>query len=356
MLTNFNKCELDYYGILNVPRDSTKEEIVLAYRKLAVCCNPHRDKEYDESFTPQSWQGELSHLNGLTRETQWCYINMAFDVLSHPVRREVYDRFGESGLFQGVPLPNGYFHPYMYHGDHLKVYHSVFGSYSPFSNLIEVATNPPPLYQSKNGPGVKAKDLPVEKSIPLELREVFYGTTKRMKIFRQEFIDDLQSVTEKREKILMVNIPAGTPAGTKYTFYNEGDQNPSTIPADIIFVITDKPNEVYVREGDNLIHTRDITLCEALVGFRFALQTIDERKLPIMITDVVDPNFEKLIKGEGMPVAESKNDPNLPEKGDLILRFKIKFPAMVPRHLKCDLKMLLDEIEEENEKLLLIWS
>ncbi|XP_055914236.1 dnaJ homolog subfamily B member 13 [Eupeodes corollae] len=349
MSKNNSKCELDYYAILNVPRDASKEEITLSYRKLAVLCNPHRDEQHDEDFIPTSWKGDISHLNSLTRGTQWAYINMAFDVLSHPLRREIYDRFGEAGLFQGVALPNGYFHPYMYHGDHLKVYHSVFGSYSPFSNLIDIATNPPPLYSNKNGIGVRIKEPPVEKIIPLDLKEVFFGTMKRMKIFRQEYVDDLETVTEKREKTILVNIPPGTKAGTKFVFANEGDRNPTTIPADIIFITIDKPDTNYLRDGNNLIHVREISLCEALVGFKFSLQTIDDRKLVTLITDVVTQDYEKIIHGEGLPKVNTEC--NEPEKGNLILRFKINFPILIPRHLKCEVKTLFDKIDEEIKKM-----
>ena len=117
-----------------------------------------------------------------------------------------------------------------------------------------------------------------------------------------------------------MNIPAGTKAGTKFIFANEGDRSPTTIPADIIFITIDKPNEDYIRDGNNLIHIHEISLSEALVGFRFSLQTIDDRKIVTLITDVVDQNYEKIMYGEGLPILNAKTDE--PEKGDLILRFK----------------------------------
>lgn len=50
-------------------------------------------------------------------------ISEAYDVLSHPLRRAVFDQFGEEGLKRGVPGPNNtYIQPYIYHGDPLKTY------------------------------------------------------------------------------------------------------------------------------------------------------------------------------------------------------------------------------------------
>lgn len=46
----------------------------------------------------------------------------AYDVLSDPLRREIFDQFGEEGLKEGVPTPDGYMSPYVYHGDPMKTY------------------------------------------------------------------------------------------------------------------------------------------------------------------------------------------------------------------------------------------
>lgn len=76
-----NLSELDYYAILNVSRDASKEEIALAYRTLAIRLCPFRDAKHLRDFVPLSQENQLTHMAPLTHERQWMYINMAYDIL-----------------------------------------------------------------------------------------------------------------------------------------------------------------------------------------------------------------------------------------------------------------------------------
>lgn len=74
-----------------------------------------------------------------------------------------------------------------------------------------------------------------------------------------------------------VNVKPGWRAGTRVIFPREGDQRRSRIPADIIFVVKDKPHPKFTRDGDNLKYTAKITLKHALLR-----QNIEVRKLQFM--------------------------------------------------------------------------
>lgn len=76
-----NISELDYYSVLNVPRNASKEEITLAYRKLAIRLCPFRDPKHERDFVPLSQENQLTHMAPLSLARQWNYINMAYDVL-----------------------------------------------------------------------------------------------------------------------------------------------------------------------------------------------------------------------------------------------------------------------------------
>uniref|UniRef100_A0A1A9UHF0 J domain-containing protein n=1 Tax=Glossina austeni TaxID=7395 RepID=A0A1A9UHF0_GLOAU len=296
--TAMNLSELDYYTILNVNRSATKGEIYLAYRKLAIRLNPYRDPKHCKEFVPLAEENQLTHMSPLDLTKQWAYINMALDVLGayssgNDLYRSIYDRYGEAGLMQGILLPNGYFPPYNYHGDHMKVYHEVFGTYSPYANIMDPITNPPPLYTNKNnGIGVRTKEPPVEKTVALSLEDVYFGCVKLMHVWRQEFIDKEELTTEKRKKTLTLNMPPGITAGTRFSFKEEGDRFPTKIPSDIIFIVEDKPHDVFKRRNlYNIVYTHHITLCQALTGFRFIIETLDKRKIKVSISDVVTPDY-----------------------------------------------------------------
>uniref|UniRef100_A0A1B0BDU2 J domain-containing protein n=1 Tax=Glossina palpalis gambiensis TaxID=67801 RepID=A0A1B0BDU2_9MUSC len=325
-----NLSELDYYTILNVKRSATKGEIYLAYRKLAIRLNPYRDPKHCKEFVPLAEENQLTHMSPMGLNKQWAYINMALDVLGNDLYRSIYDRYGEAGLIQGILLPNGYFPPYHYHGDHMKVYHEVFGTYSPYANIMDPITNPPPLYTNKsNGIGVRTKEPPVEKTVALSLEDVYFGCVKLMHVWRQEFIDKDELATEKRKKTLTLNIPPGITAGTRFSFKEEGDRFPTKIPSDIIFIVEDKPHDVFKRRNlYNIVYTHEISLCQALIGFRFVIETLDKRKIKVSISDVVTPDFVKILPNEGLPkykspddISKSRGVPTY-EYGDLIIEFK----------------------------------
>jgi len=163
----------------------------------------------------------------------------------------------------------------------------VFGTFSPYADLVDAVTHPPEVYSINNVRGCKMKEKPIEKLLYLDLREIYYGCLKKMKILRHEFIDENRMLTKIKEKILLIKITPGVLSGTKLCFPEEGDQGPTRIPADIIFIVTEKPHAVFFRKNSDLFMDYQIDLRQALCGFNMIINTIDERRLLISITDVV---------------------------------------------------------------------
>jgi DnaJ-class molecular chaperone len=105
----------------------------------------------------------------------------------------------------------------------------------------------------------KTQDPPVEHELFVSLEEIASGTTKKMKISRKVLSPDTRQ-TRMEDKVLTIEIKPGWKQGTKITFPREGDQSPSTIPADIVFIIKDKVHPVFRREGSDLLYTAKISL------------------------------------------------------------------------------------------------
>lgn len=325
---------LDYYAILDTSHNASIWDIKMSYRRLALRLHPHhRNPSHANDFELQ--------LPTLQEKASWEYINEAFDVLTNPMYREVYDKYGEEGLKRGVDAPNGKIPPYRYHGDAMQTYFEVFGSFSPYAHECDVITNPPSLYTIKQVVADKNKNPEIEHLLHLGLDEVFHGGMKLVKIFRHEFIDEFKSKTEVREIILSVPISPGIIEGTRIIYSEAGDRDPTRIPSDIVFVICDQPHSVFRRNKFDLHMNCSITLKEALTGYKLSLQTIDDRKLQILITDVIDCNYTKCIQNEGIP-----NQYNNRIKGDLIIHFHVKFPVFIPKPLRLKLIDTFDEIEQ----------
>src|SRR5512134_2054025 len=80
----------DYYRVLGVDRDATKDDLKKAYRKLALQCHPDRnpgDKDAERRFKE---------------------INEAYEILRDDQRRAAYDRFGHAAFEQGAGAEGGF--------------------------------------------------------------------------------------------------------------------------------------------------------------------------------------------------------------------------------------------------------
>ena len=82
-------------------------------------------------------------------------------------------------------------------------------------------------------------------------------------------------------QVLTINVKPGWKSGTKITFQREGDQAPNKIPADIVFIIRDKPHALFKREGCDLKYTAKVSLKEVGSEQR---KSISIRKLPAFPT------------------------------------------------------------------------
>lgn len=116
-------------------------------------------------------------------------------------------------------------------------------------------------------PTKKTQDPPIEHDLMVSLEEIATGATKKMKISRRVLNPDQRS-TRMEDKVLVIDIKPGWKQGTRITFSREGDQSPTNIPADIVFIIKDKPHPLFQRDGSSLIYTAKISLKDVRRSFR----------------------------------------------------------------------------------------
>lgn len=86
----------------------------------------------------------------------------------------------------------------------------------------------------------------------------------------------------------------------------------------------------------DLIVTQKISLVEALTGYTVQLTTLDGRTLTVPINSVISPTYEEVIKGEGMPIPKEPS-----KRGNLRIKFNIKFPSKLTTEQKSGLKRLI---------------
>lgn len=138
------------------------------------------------------------------------------------------------------------------------------------------------------------------------------------------------------QEILTIEVKPGWKKGTKITFPDKGNEQLGQLPADLVFVIDEKPHDTYKRDGNDLIVNQKVSLAEALGGTTLHLTTLDGRDLSISVTDIVSPGYELVVAREGMPIAKGPAN-----RGDLKIKFEVKFPTRLTPEQRSTLKRTL---------------
>ncbi|KAK4771312.1 hypothetical protein SAY87_031844 [Trapa incisa] len=330
---------VDYYKILQVDRSAKDDDLKKAYRKLAM-----------------KWHPDKNPNNKKDAEAKFKQISEAYDVLSDPQKRAIYDQYGEEGLMGQVPPPGS--GGFSGGGPQFRfnprsaddIFSEFFGFSSPFGDMgggSRAGASGFPrgmfgddIFASFRGGGagdgstsVPRKAPPIERTLPCSLEDLYKGTTKKMKISRD--VMDSSGRPTTVEEILAIEIRPGWKKGTKITFPEKGNEQRGIIPPDLVFIIDEKPHGTFKRDGNDLIITQKISLVEALTGYTAQLTTLDGRDLTVPINNIISPTYEEVVKGEGMPIPKEPS-----RKGNLRIKFNIKFPSRLTSEQKTGIKRL----------------
>ncbi|OXA41784.1 dnaJ protein homolog 1 [Folsomia candida] len=343
----------DYYKILGINKSATDDEIKKAYRKLALKYHPDKNK------APSA-------------EEQFKLVAEAYEVLSDKKKREIYDQYGEEGLKGSSGGGGGGNHQnhgghqnftYSYHGDPRATFAQFFGTSDPFASFFQMGGLGGGIFdddghednsfinfgmpggrrtQSFNIHGTPSKsrefqqqDSAVEHDLYVSLEDIDKGCTKKMKISRNVIVSD--GTRKKEDKVLTIVVKAGWKAGTKITFPREGDQTTGKIPADIVFIIRDKPHPTFKRENCDIRYTAKVALRDALCGTIVEVPTLGGQPLQLnMLSRVIKPSTVEKIPGKGLPYPKEPS-----RKGDLLVSFDIIFPEKLPTETKDLLRDIL---------------
>ncbi|KAK9096418.1 hypothetical protein Sjap_021915 [Stephania japonica] len=291
---------VDYYNILKLSRNATEDDLKKSYRRLAM-----------------KWHPDKNQNNKKDAEAKFKQISEAYEVLSDPQKRTIYDQYGEEGL-KGIPPPGSFNNG------------SSDGSKFNPRNAEDIFAE---FFGSGKMPQPR-KPPPVETMLPCSLEELYSGSTRKMKISRN--VTDIYGQSIHESEILTIDVKPGWKNGTKITFPDKGNEQPNQLPTDLVFVIDEKPHNLYKRDGNDLLLTYKVSLAEALTGATINLATLDGRNLTIPLTDIVKPGFELVITKEGMPIAKEPR-----KKGNLRIKFEVKFPSRLTSEQRASLRHVL---------------
>jgi DnaJ family protein A protein 2 len=128
------------------------------------------------------------------------------------------------------------------------------------------------------------------------------------------------------KELIEVHIDKGMRDGEKITFFEMGEQQPGSQPGDLIVLLKEEAaaGDNFVRKGRDLYYQHKLSLSEALTGYEFTIKHMDDRVLVVRSQEkeIVKPDSIRVVEGEGMPTHK-----NPQEKGRLFIKFEVVFPT-----------------------------
>lgn len=343
----------DYYEVLGVSKKADAEEIKKAYRKLALQYHPDRNpgnKEAEEKFKEAA---------------------EAYEVLSDPEKRQLYDRFGHAGLqqsgFTGFTDFNDIFASF---GDIFEEFFG-FGSRSSrrgrarrgadlrydltisfmdaaFGKETEIEVPRHEICDSCRGVGTRAGTQPSlcptcggRGQITRAQGFFSISTTCPTCQGAGTVITDPCEVCQGRGRVLItrrlsLKIPGGVETGSRLRLQGEGEPGDAGAPRGDLYVFVHvEPHEVFQRREDDVIVTVPIPYSLAALGGEIEVPTL-EGPDTIHVPPGTQSGQDIRIPGRGITRLRGRG------RGDLVVLVYIETPKRLTKEHEQILRQLAE--------------
>jgi molecular chaperone DnaJ len=354
MSPSMSVTDRDYYEVLGVPRDADEQQIKKAFRQLARRLHPDVSEEPDA-------------------EARFREISEAYEALSNPETRQLYDRYGHAGLRSGGFTPT-----HFDLGNLGDLFSTFFGD-----DLFGMG--------GRGGRSARGGDLAAE--IAIDLSEAATGTKVRVplqvavtchtcsgdgvqpgtkvsacdrcggsgrlqQVSRSVFGEFIRTAACPQcagsgrlvehpcetcggagrtldERELEVDVPAGIHDGQRIRLSGEGHAGSIGGRAGDVYVgVRIRPDERFVREGNDIFSQVDLTIVQAALGAKLDVETL-EGSVELDFEPGTQPGQVRVLRGRGMPVLQGFG------RGD----HRVLVNVTVPRRLSDEQRALLEQFE-----------
>jgi DnaJ-class molecular chaperone len=273
---------MDYYDILGIKKSASQDEIRTAYKKMSM--KHHPDRGGDESTFKE--------------------VNQAYQTLSDPERKQMYDQYGtddpqKMGGMGGNPFGNS---PFGFSGGGFDdMFSSMFGQ--GFRNQVR-----------------RNRDIQIITDINLE--DAFNG--KNIPLNYRTSSGRMENVT--------VDIPLGIQAGQTVRYKGLGDDAiPNAPRGDLLIKVRIKKHHVWERNGNDLYGTIPVSVFDLMLGTVLEVQMLDGKKINLTIPPGTKANAKFNVPGHGMKDRGNVN------RGKAILIVEAIIPNITDKKVLADL-------------------
>ncbi len=364
----------DYYEVLGVPKNASKDDIKKAYRKLAVKYHPDRNPEDSKA------------------EELFKEASEAYEVLSDDKKRQAYDQFGFAGV-EGMGGGGGGAQDFSsafrdfedIFGDFGDIFGSFFGGGgggrrrgssrtsvqrgadlrynleisfkdAVFGTKVEISYERHVTCPSCGGNGAESgsgrKVCPTcGGSGQVRRSSGFFSIASPCPTCNGEgyIIENPcdmcngNGVISKSQK-LKVTIPPGIESGKRINIPGQGDAGPNGGPAGDLYVyVRVQPHEYFERHGNDIYCVIPITFTQAALGAEIMVPTLEGKKVKVKVPAGTQNGKILRLKNEGVPHLHNSN-----RRGDLYIKIRVEVPKKLSSRGK-ELLKELSELEGENK-------
>ena len=363
----------DFYELLGVGRSANDDEIKRAYRKLARELHP-----------------DVNNGDPATEE-RFKLVTVAYETLRDPERRRRYDMFGPEGL-RGTGAPGGAggaggFED-LFGAGRGDLFNSFFGGQAGGFGQTRA--------RGQAGP---PRGADMEVTLELDFRSAVFGASKEIRVrvpvpcttcdatgaapgtsavtcttcggagevrqVRQSILGQMvtsrpcprcgglgQEITtpcpdcrgegrRNEEKAYTVDIPAGVDDGNTLQLGGRGAAGPRGGRAGDLFVhLRVKPDERFLRQGNDLIHVLHLPMAQAALGAHLRYETLDGTE-DLVIPRGTQPGKVFRLRGRGVPDVTGRG------RGDLLVQVVVDTPNDLTKEQEDLLRMYAGARGEE---------